>query len=50
MRDLHLSKHDIDNMSYAQIYIIMECIKEVNNKISSQQKKADAMLRIRPGN
>ena len=48
MRDLHLSKRDIDDLSYAQIYILMECIREVNNKISAEHKKAEAMMRIRP--
>jgi len=47
MRDLHLSKVDIDNLSYAQVYIFMECIKESNKAASDKQKSTVAMNQLR---
>ena len=50
MRDLHLSKVDIDNLSYAQVYVLMKCIKEANKAVKDRESAQKAMdqLKIRP--
>ena len=47
MRDLHQQKSEIDNMSYAQVYIMMKSNREANHKATNAQRKAESMIRTR---
>ena len=44
MRDLHLSKSEIDNLSYGQIWLFLECLKEVNKLTEAEYNKAKRVM------
>jgi hypothetical protein len=46
MRDLHLSHEDIGNLTLPQVYVYMQCLREVNEAHAKEHEREKAKIEL----